>query len=346
MRKKKYDLAVYIGRFQPFHNGHVHVIKKAVECADELLILIGSSDTAPSIKNPFTFYQRSIWIARYIESNFPNVKFQIVALPDQIYNEALWISEVQRKVEHYGEGAAEIALIGLDKDDSTYYLRSFPQWDFVSVKQIQEIDATSIRRIMFEASDSTAWVTKLSFYVPPHVIRDMELLMLNRGGFLLKSEYDFIQNYKKSWEAAPYPPTFVTVDAVVICSGHVLIVKRGAHPGMGLLALPGGFVNQNETLKEACLRELREETRLKIPEKVLAANCVGPVVFDKPDRSLRGRTITHAYSFNFSDGKLPDVRGSDDAEHAFWMSINDFKNRELEFYEDHWHIINYFVNQA
>jgi bifunctional NMN adenylyltransferase/nudix hydrolase len=78
-----------------------------------------------------------------------------------------------------------------------------------------------------------------------------------------------IEKYKESWKAAPFPPTFVTVDAVVVQSGHVLLVKRKAMPGAGLWALPGGFLNQEETLLDGAIRELKEETKIKVPVPVL-----------------------------------------------------------------------------
>ena len=50
----QYDFAVFVGRFQPLHNGHQHVIDQALRSAKKLIILIGSADTARSIRNPFT----------------------------------------------------------------------------------------------------------------------------------------------------------------------------------------------------------------------------------------------------------------------------------------------------
>ncbi|MFP3686240.1 NUDIX domain-containing protein, partial [Bacillus sp. SIMBA_026] len=87
--------------------------------------------------------------------------------------------------------------------------------------------------------------------------------------YRLLEEQQLLDQYRQAWSQAPYPPIFVTVNAVVVQSGHVLLVKRNASPGKGLFALPGGFINPHERLLDACLRELRERLRLKVPEPVL-----------------------------------------------------------------------------
>jgi bifunctional NMN adenylyltransferase/nudix hydrolase len=69
-------------------------------------------------------------------------------------------------------------------------------------------------------------------------------------------------------------------------------------------------------------------------------------VFDHPERSLRGRTITHAYHIKLKDGKLPEVKQGSDAKGAFWMPLMDVGRCEDKFFEDHAHIISYFVNKS
>ena len=166
---------------------------------------------------------------------------------------------------------------------------------------------------------------------------------------MMRPEYDqlvreatFIRNYKKAWELAPYAPTFVTVDAVVIQSGHVLLVRRRAEPGRGLFAMPGGFVDPGERVAQSVVRELREETKIKLPESLLVgkANDQHPIVYDAPNRSLRGRTITHVFLFELPPGPLPKVKGSDDADKAKWVPLNVFAAMEDQMFEDHYHIIN------
>ena len=162
---------------------------------------------------------------------------------------------------------------------------------------------------------------------------------------MLVREYDFIKQYKSAWEAAPYAPTFVTVDAVVVQSGHVLLVRRRAEPGRGLYAIPGGFLDPGERIDDAVFRELREETKIKVPEPVLRGSVRAKEVFDAPNRSLRGRTITHAYLIELQPGALPKVKGSDDAEKAKWVPISVFERMENQMFEDHYHIINTLIGK-
>ena len=152
-----------------------------------------------------------------------------------------------------------------------------------------------------------------------------------------------IPRYRAQYAHLPSPPVFVTVAAVVVHSGHILLVKRGAEPGKGLWALPGGFVGHDELLLDACLRELKEETRLKLPEPVLRGSIKGQRVFDRPDRSLRGRTITHAYHFEFPGGELPLVKGGDDAARARWVPLAEFHDMEGVMFEDHYGIATAFL---
>jgi bifunctional NMN adenylyltransferase/nudix hydrolase len=116
------------------------------------------------------------------------------------------------------------------------------------------------------------------------------------------------------------------------------MVERKARPGKGLLALPGGFVDGSEKLMDACLRELREETRLKIPAAVLKGSIKNDQVFDDPHRSARGRTITHAFYIELAPNKqLPKVKGGDDAKHAMWVPLADLDPTTI--FEDHYFII-------
>ena len=69
------------------------------------------------------------------------------------------------------------------------------------------------------------------------------------------------------YDPSQFPPFAVTVDMVILTMSesrlHVLLVRRGVAPYQGLWAFPGGFKRPNETLDEAAMRELREETNIE-----------------------------------------------------------------------------------
>jgi bifunctional NMN adenylyltransferase/nudix hydrolase len=136
---------------------------------------------------------------------------------------------------------------------------------------------------------------------------------------------------------------FVTVDALLRCQGRVLLIRRGHAPGKGLWALPGGFVEPNDTLWQSCLRELQEETHCTLPEERLRAALRGQQVFDHPQRSLRGRVITQAYFIDLGNDTLPEVLGGDDAAHAEWVAQDLLGGMEDQFHDDHWHILDRFL---
>ncbi len=114
-----------------------------------------------------------------------------------------------------------------------------------------------------------------------------------------------------------YPRPAVTADCVVITSEEeprVLLIERGEEPFKGCWAIPGGFLNMDETTEQCAIRELEEETGLKIDQ----ANQIG--AYCKVDRDPRGRTISVAY-LAIVERPL-EVSGQDDAATANWFPVN------------------------
>jgi bifunctional NMN adenylyltransferase/nudix hydrolase len=337
--KYPHAYAIIIGRFQPFHNAHLQLLQVALTQAEQVIIALGSHRTASNIKNPWTTAQREQMIRASVSPDKLD-RLHFVYLRDYLYNDNLWGAELQAQVAAITHDEKSIVLIGHRKDSSSYYLEGFPQWEFQDFSQHLPIHATLIRESYFRGSSE--WQTQ----VPPAVREFLNVFAQTAEYKNLAQEQIFIDEYKKDWSVAPYPPIFVTVDAIVIKSGHILIVKRRGFPGKGLLALPGGFVAQDEWLEHAVIRELREETGIALPAAELRKAIRTVRVFDHPDRSLRGRTITHGFYFNLGTvGDLPRVKGGDDAAKAFWMSLNDIYLNEDHFFEDHVSIITHFVNR-
>jgi bifunctional NMN adenylyltransferase/nudix hydrolase len=341
--KYSYDFLVFIGRFQPFHKGHQFVINEALKQGQYVIVLCGSAHQPRSLRNPWLIQEREQMI-RSCFSERDNQRIVIAPLMDVLYSDELWIRNVQQTIEgiissYYDRYhlKQKIGLIGHTKDSTSYYLKLFPQWSSVAVEHYQNICSTPIRQTFFNHPEEIATET-----LPQEILAFLDRFTQTPDFIYLCQEWEFIQKYQQGWQSAPYPPIFVTVDAVVIQSGHILLVERKARPGKGQWALPGGFVRQPETLLQACLRELREETKLKIPEPVLQGSILSQQVFDEPNRSSRGRTITHAFHIELKpDTTLPKVKGSDDAKQAFWLPLAQLDSTQL--YEDHYFIIQKFL---
>lgn len=339
------EFGVYIGRFQPFSNAHEKAVRFALSKVNNLIIVLGSASQARTIKNPWSCQERSAMI-RACFSETENKRIEFIEAKDYLYNDNLWITAVQTKIEAMIDGSKDIVLFGHRKDKSSFYLNLFPQWDFIDTGEFGRVDATHIRKLYFQCD-----LTDIQHLVPVPIFEILKFNMMKdiatpRKDFLeLQEEYKHIENYKTMWSGSPFAPTFVTVDSVVIKSGHVLVVRRRSAPGKGLIALPGGFLNQGEKLLDGAVRELKEETIIKLSKEELLASLRDKEVFDHPDRSLRGRTITHAFCFDLGHGQLPKVKGSDDADKSWWMPLRDVFASEEKFFEDHFHIITYFVNR-
>jgi bifunctional NMN adenylyltransferase/nudix hydrolase len=336
---KKYDVIVFIGRFQPFHNAHLEIIKRAMELAEQTVIIVGSANQPRTFKNPFTYDERE----RVIQDTLMSLdaKFSIHPNHDTIYNDDAWAARVQSIVNEVNlDNSENIGIIGHKKDESSFYLDMFPQWELVEVPLIEELSATQIRKLYFTENFNPNFIKNV---VPYYVLVDLLGFAKTEDYNQILREIDFVEKYKSQYASFPYPPTFVTVDGVVVQSGHVLMIRRRAEPGKGLLALPGGFLDalSDKSLEDAVIRELREETNLKVPSPVLRGNIVEHKVFDALERSTRGRTITHAFHIKLPNGELPKIKGGSDAASAKWIPIS--KINPSECFEDHYEIINYFT---
>ena len=115
-----------------------------------------------------------------------------------------------------------------------------------------------------------------------------------------------------------YPRPAVTADCIVItreAEPKVLLIERGDEPFKGCWAFPGGFMNMDETTEQCAIRELEEETGLRVSEVYQIA------AYSKVDRDPRGRTVTVAYLAIVE--KPIAVTGQDDAAKAQWFPLSD-----------------------
>ena len=352
-KDKKYDYAIIIGRFQPFHNGHRYLVERAFKLANNVLILVGSANRCKTSKNPFDYSERTEMILRSLNnSGFIN---NVHTIPiDDYYPDEKWKNELIKKVNNEIGDNKNVVLIGHEKDHSSYYLKLFPEWEYENIDNHATIHASTIRKHIYRYINNAISHMKtkrdLLNYLKGacgDVIVDYLWTLIN--DFSLHDvalEYESICEYKESWSKAPYPPILLTVDALVTLNKEkVLLIKRKLDPGKGLLAFPGGFVDQTNTMLNNCIRELKEETNIKIDDETLIDSVIYKEIFDAPDRGLRGRTITELFWFDLK-GDIEDypIKAADDAAAVNWVDLNFDKLDGTRFHDDHYLILDYVIN--
>ena len=127
-------------------------------------------------------------------------------------------------------------------------------------------------------------------------------------------------------EHGPPPRYGVTADAIIVrgegTDREVVLIVRKNPPFQGCHALPGGFLDADETIEECCVREAREETSLDVE----IVHLVG--VYSKPGRDPRGRTVTAAFLCRPVRGELA---AADDAAAAAWHPVPELPSLTLAF---------------
>lgn len=320
-------LGLVIGRFAPLHEGHKLLIRQAAAGCDKLLVLVGSANQPRTIRTPWTYQERAAAIKNW--ADFPaNIdivgkKIKTVPINDYAYNDSVWIKQIQQIVgaESYLQKVSntdtkyfglepKVILFGHEKED-TEYLSWFPDWKYVSVKSEVKTSGTSEREFLFKNKPET---------LPRSVVDDWNYF---------KKEEELFKNY-------PFPETlnFNCADAILECAGHVLMIKRKSAPGAGTWALPGGFKNRNETFVDCSIRELVEETNVRIPEKVLRGSIKSTKLFDAINRGNgipRNTLAVHIKVELDADGELPRVSPADDAVEAKWIKLSEIGKNVLCF---------------
>ena len=346
-----YDTAVLIGRFQPVHQGHMALVRKALTSAPQTIVVVGSAWQARTPKNPFTWTEREAMLRNALPEA-DSARLTVLPVRDY-YDQPRWVKAVRQTVLQHSAAGARIGLVGHFKDASSGYLDAFPGWGLIAMERQGGIDATAIRDAFFGAQPQplvqdgealpAAALAPLADQMPASTLAFLTAFAAQPAFAALQQEWTMLRKYRDAWTRAPYPPVFVTVDAVLRCQGHVLLIRRARAPGKGLLAVPGGFIELRETVWQSCLRELAEETHCNLSEADLRAALRQVRVFDHPDRSQRGRTITHAHYFDLGDAPFPAVQADDDAQAVEWVPIDQLAALEAECFEDHFHMLDQFL---
>lgn len=355
--KHKYEKAVVIGRFQPFHFGHASMVETALKESATVYILIGSALGLPTTKNPLTAKERQSMITSWAVSTLEPkdaARIQFRYIPDFLYNEEKWKTSVRMAIDE--KKGDKIGIYGYYKDKDSYWLHSFG-WEHRAVEPYivakpnpeddYEINATEVRSVLFKHKNG--WERELESRLPRSIIRHLDEWLVSDTFWRLVYESEHWERELEKFRNYPYKGTLncCTADAVVVCNNHLLVIRRKFHPGQGALALPGGHKNSDESFLDCAIRELLEEVRIKVPEKVIRGSIRNSMLFDHPQRSQHFCKPTVAQYIKLepnADGSLPRIMGgADDAADAFWLPLHEAVKHQDQFFDDHFQIVTAFT---
>ena len=130
--------ALFIGRFQPFHNGHLHVAKTLSNKFDELIIGIGSSQEKNTEKNPFSYNERKNMVSRTLSNN--KIKnFKIYPVPD-LYDDVKWTNYILKKLPDFS-----VAYSGNDWTISCFNKHKIKA---VKINLVNNLSSTKVRDLI------------------------------------------------------------------------------------------------------------------------------------------------------------------------------------------------------
>ncbi|WP_186645272.1 NUDIX domain-containing protein [Fluviispira vulneris] len=331
----KFDVAVFIGRFQPFHKGHVNSVRIALQSAQQLIIILGSYRMSASIRGPWAAEERIAMIQSAL-SPAQLKKIQFICIRDRLYNEDIWKSNIINEVEKKVGSDKSIAIIGHEKDSSSYYLRLFPNWKFMETGNYMGINATDIRMNYFLRDKTVA----LYEHIPEGVIPYLKKFKRTEDYKILKAKFNAYESLKLHMKKEPEK---TVCNAIIACGGYFLFVKRKEIFSQNLYSLPEATPKTNESYFECVARALLEETGLRISPEKLRQYYKKEGTFDYAGRNPLEKTISHTFLFELNDVPYPKVTAGKNIAKVEWVLYDDIYLNENCFYSDFFQIIQWFL---
>lgn len=336
-------IAVYVGRFAPFHNGHLFTIREALAKYDHVRVLVGSSSKSINPRTPWNSSERFKMVSDAVRDL---CGISIETIRDYPEDDDEWVEQVKRATIQSFAGNTEFKdaewyIIGSPRDaETTKYLsllcqklNFIPDFTPTEVSKVF-LSGTQIRELIFKTTVNGApvrdWKALLNMNVPISVyIRIMEYIT-TLACHKITAWLDSIEMNEALFRAGARTPVYVTTDAVVTRGFQVLCIVRKGKQGQGQWAIPGGFLEADLTLIENIKKEVMEETGILVQDPLRHE------IYDAPDRSVRGRTVDHVFAFDVDEDVEP--QGGDDAAIAKFIHWHDLPSEDMWF-EDHYRIL-------
>jgi len=302
-----FDLTVEIGKTDPPHVGHYDGSESYYFLAEKHLRLVGSAGFAPNLRVALSYEQRRLLLDTGTRlRRYPDV--QILPLRD--YGDDMrWREEVCRIVYSIAPDAAKVLLIGASKDESSYYLKLFPEWTFF------EAPLRRNKGRVINASDlRLAWLDET---------------LSNEGELLDEWAYQYLSSLYGSEQhrrlreelehlrSFPLPSLIHAYDGVVVCHDHLLLARRSSPIGRGLLALPSiSFVDKQRGFSDL-IHHI--EGLVKVDAAALIAASDDTSVEMKSWRFYGSKSIVTGIPLHLPFEYLPEILG----EGVEWVPLQE-----------------------
>jgi len=335
----KPKLGVFIGRFAPYHLGHEFIVNLMREECDAQLIIVGSKDQARNLRTPFTVAERTLMLPTDVE---------VATVRDYPYpfKNPKWIAAIKTIVanaaKQFKNVDTEVVIYGAEKDRLTSaYLHFFPEWTLRTIKDtdgLPQLSGTIIREIMFGSTymgtnlTDAACTLLIQAFLPKQSYDIVKILPSTAYDDLKEGYHNSIIN-RKMYGAGP----FIATDILLRHQNTVCLIQRKTPPGAGNWAMPGGYLENDLTLADNALKELKEETAVELENP--AEYLVEQRAYDFVYRSNPTRIVCHAFYFDVSRIARPLICPGDDAANAQWTELKYLANMQPYMHDDHFHII-------
>ncbi len=298
--------ALFIGRFQPFHNGHLDGIKQIFERGfDKVIIGVGSAQEEHTEKNPFSFYERK----EMIEVALKDLNVEVHPIPD-FGDNVKWTKYILENLPFFdavisGNPYVEVCFKAHEKK-------------FVRLDIRLSVKGTNVREMIARGDE------KVNELMNEEILR-----VLEKFGAKERLEELILEKLEN-----PYFQPSVTADGIIHYDGGIVLIERKNDPFKGKYALPGGFLDrEDEDLVETLRREMREEINLDLEDVFEVGS------YSSKDRDPRGRVITVAYAAR----GVGELKAGDDAKSYKIVPISSIKEMSLAF--DHNKIVEDYVEK-
>jgi cytidyltransferase-like protein len=323
------NTALWIGRYQTFHNGHINGAKQIEESGIEKLIIgIGSAQEKNTLKNPFTFEERKKMVQLALEDEL-TIPFEIFAVPDTNTDES-WTQYIldnipkSKKKEQNNLNQKNISWSdyiienkNIDVGFDTVYSGNPHVKNCFKNYNVQSLDENRVPLSAGTIRQKIGTNENINNEVPQKVINYLqEINARDRLKILMPKPRN------------PFP----TADGIVKYNGKIVLIERENTP-FGW-ALPGGFMEYGDSGEQTAIKEVKEETGLEFKvEKFLGE-------YSRPDRDPRQHNLSLVYIGN-GTGKL---EAQDDAKDS--MLVTPYQAIRMDLAFDHKEIIVDYINSS